>query len=211
MEESVFRQTVTSVEELEAILGRPSETAVRKQIDQLDDHCRRLIALSPLVMVSTANRDGWCDVSPKGDAPGFARVLDASRLAIPDRPGNRRADSWRNILDNPQIGLLFLIPGLRETLRINGRAQIVTDPDLLTTMAVQGRTPRLAIVVTAQEVYLHCGKALIRSQLWRPETWPNPAELPNASQIFADHIRLPEITCEVGERVLEDDYTHGLY
>lgn len=211
MAEPTFQQTVTSVHELEAILGQPSETAVRKQIDQLDEHCRRFIALSPIVMISTANRDGWCDVSPKGDAPGFAHVLGANHLAIPDRPGNRRADTLRNILENPQIGLLFLIPGMRETLRVNGRATIVTDPDLLATLSAQGKAPQLAIVVTAQEVYLHCGKALIRSQLWRPETWPTAENLPSASQIFLDHIRLPGRTSEQVEQVLEEDYANGLY
>lgn len=211
MAELTFQQTVTSVEELEAMLGQPSETAVRKQIDQLDAHCRRFIALSPLVMISTANRDGWCDVSPKGDAPGFARVLSATQLAIPDRPGNRRADTLRNILANPQIGLLFLIPGMRETLRVNGRAQIVADPDLLASLAAQSKAPQLAIVVTAQEVYLHCGKALIRSQLWRPETWPAAATLPSASQIFLDHIRLQDRTCEQVDEMLDDDYANGLY
>ena len=128
MAEPTFQQTVTSVEDLEAILGLPGETAVRKQIDQLDDHCRHFIALSPLVMISTANRDGWCDVSPKGDAPGFAHILGATQLAIPDRPGNRRADTLTNVLQNPNVAMLFLVPGRRETLRVVGRARItVTD------------------------------------------------------------------------------------
>jgi hypothetical protein len=202
---------VTNAEELEAILGLPGEAAVHKQIDQLDEHCRRFIGLSPLLLMSTANRAGWCDVSPKGDAPGFVRVIADNHLAIPDRPGNRRADSLRNILENPQIGLLFLIPGMRETLRVNGRACISADPDLLATLAVDEKTPQLAIGVTVQEVYLHCGKALIRSHLWQPTTWPEPANLPSASAIFTDHIRLPRFTQETGDQILEDDYTNGLY
>lgn len=197
---------LTSEDELHTLLGAPGRAALRKQIAQLDDHCRRFLALSPLVLLGTSNREGHCDVSPKGDAPGFARVLSETQLVIPDRPGNRRADSLLNILANPQVGLLFLIPGMRETLRINGSATIHTDAALLESLAVDGKRPQLAIVVEAREVYLHCGRALLRSSLWDVETWPQREALPSAAQIFADHIALPDITRDVAESALDESY-----
>jgi len=204
-------QPVTSAEELREIIGAPGAPAVNKQIDHLDAHCRQFIALAPLLFISSANADGLCDVSPKGDAPGFVHVLDEKLLAIPERAGNRRTDTMRNILANPQVGLLFVIPGLRETLRINGRATLYRDPALLEMMTFQGKTPKVAAVVEAQEVFLHCGRALVRAHVWETATWPDPAALPSAGQIFADHMRLPEVTCEAVEEVLEDHYTKHLY
>src|SRR5262245_30750032 len=199
-------RAITSAEELCALLGAPEAPAIKKQIDHLDEHCRHFIALAPLLFISSANADGMCDVSPKGDAPGFVRVLDEKLLAIPERAGNRRTDTMRNILANPQVGLLFVIPGMRETLRINGRATIYRDPELLEAMTFQGKTPLVATVVEAQEVFLHCGRALVRAHVWETVTWPDAAALPSAGQIFADHMRLPEVTCERAERVLEDHY-----
>jgi hypothetical protein len=206
-----LRQPVTSAEELREIIGAPEAPAIKKQIDHLDEHCRQFIALTPLLFISSANADGQCDVSPKGDAPGFVHVLDEKLLAIPERAGNRRSDTMRNILANPQVGLIFIIPGMRETLRINGRATIYRDPELLEAMTFQGKTPLVATVVEAQEVFLHCGRALVRSHVWQTATWPDPATLPSAGQIFADHMRLPEVTCERAEEVLEDHYTTHLY
>lgn len=204
-------ERLTTAEELRALLGEPGEPALRKQIATLDAHCRRFIALSPLLFISTANGAGQCDVSPRGDAPGFAHVLSDTLLAIPERPGNRRADTLRNILENPQVGLLFVIPGLRETLRINGAARLHTDVALLDALSVEGKRPQLAIVVEAQEVFLHCGRALVRSRLWQTTTWPQPDALPSAAQIFADHIAKPGITREVAEGSLEVSYTTDLY
>jgi PPOX class probable FMN-dependent enzyme len=206
-----LRQPITSAEELREIIGSPEAPAIKKQIDHLDEHCRRFIALAPLLFISSASADGLCDVSPKGDAPGFVRVLDEKLLAIPERAGNRRTDTMRNILANPQVGLLFVIPGMRETLRINGRGAIYRDPELLQEMTFQGKTPPVAMVVEAQEVFLHCGRALVRSHVWDMATWPEAAALPSAGQIFADHMRLPEVTCERVDEVLEDHYTTHLY
>jgi PPOX class probable FMN-dependent enzyme len=210
-EQMELHEPMTSVEALRALLGEPGEPALKKQIDRLDAHCRRFIALAPLLFISTANRAGLCDVSPKGDAPGFVRVLSETRLAIPDRPGNRRADTLRNLLENPQVGLLFVIPGMRETLRINGAATLYTDAALLDSLAAQGKRPQLAIVVEAREVFLHCGRALIRSRLWETATWPQPESLPSAPQIFADHIAMPGVTREAAEEALEESYTAELY
>ncbi len=206
-----LQEPVTSVEALRTLLGAPGQAALRKQITTLDAHCRSFIAQSPLLFLSTASRAGQCDVSPKGDAPGFVRVLSDTLLAIPDRPGNRRADSMCNILENPRVGLLFVIPGLRETLRINGAATLYTDAALLDTLSAHGKRPEVAIVVEAQEVYLHCGRALQRAQVWDTATWPQPEALPSAAQIFADHIALPGVTREVAESSLEESYTTDLY
>jgi uncharacterized protein len=204
-------QPITSAEELREIIGAPDAPAIKKQIDHLDEHCRNFIALAPLLFISSANVEGQCDVSPKGDAPGFVHVLDDKLLAIPERAGNRRTDTMRNILANPQVGLIFVIPGMRETLRINGRATIYRDPELLEAMTFQGKTPKVAMVVEAQEVFLHCGRALVRSHVWETVTWPDAATLPSAGRIFADHMQLPEVTCERAEEVLEDHYTTRLY
>ncbi len=204
-------ERLTSVDDLRALIGEPSAPALRKQIDHLDDHCRRFIALSPLLFLGSTSATGLCDVSPKGDAPGFARVLDERRLAIPDRSGNRRADTLINILERPQVALLFIIPGMRETLRINGTASLYTDPALLDTLTAQGKPPQLAIVVEAREVFLHCGRALIRSKLWETASWPQPDTLPSAPQIFTDHIALPNLTREAAEESLEESYTTELY
>jgi PPOX class probable FMN-dependent enzyme len=210
-EPTTLGEPITSEEALRALLGQPGAPAVNKQIDHLDAHCRRFLALSPLLFISTANRAGLCDVSPKGDAPGFVHMLSEKLLAIPDRPGNRRADTLRNMIENPRVGLLFVIPGLRETLRINGHAALYTDAALLASLSAQGKTPQLAIVVEAQEVFLHCGRALIRSRLWEMASWPPAQALPSAPQIFADHIALPGVTCEVAEQSLEVSYTTDLY
>lgn len=206
-----LNQPLASVEELRALIGTPGAPALNKQIDHLDEHCRRFVALSPLLFIASTGAAGLCDVSPKGDAPGFARILDERRLAIPDRPGNRRADTLINILERSQVALLFVIPGMRETLRINGAATLYTDPALLDTLSAQGKPPQLAIVVEAREVFLHCGRALIRSKLWETASWPLPDTLPSAPQIFTDHIALPDLTCEAAEESLEESYTTELY
>src|SRR3954451_8385580 len=158
-----YEQVVRSEAELRAIVGEPTERAVKKQIDRLDEHCQAIIAASPFMLLGTASAAGWCDVSPKGDAPGFVRVLDERTLAIPDRPGNKRLDSLRNIVENPRVGLLFLVPGKGETRRINGRATIVRDEPLLASLAFEGKPPLLAIVVEVEEAFAHCSKAFIRS------------------------------------------------
>jgi PPOX class probable FMN-dependent enzyme len=208
---TTLSQPVTSPELLREIIGEPDAPAVKKQIGFLDAHCRRFIALSPLLFIASANAEGLCDVSPKGDAPGFVQVLSDHLLAIPERAGNRRTDTMRNILANPYLGLIFLIPGMRETLRINGRAGIYRDPDLLQAMTFQGKTPLVAIGVEVQEVFLHCGRALVRAQVWQPDTWPPADQRPSAGQIFLDHIQLPDTTCEQVEQILEESYTKRLY
>jgi PPOX class probable FMN-dependent enzyme len=183
----MFRDLVTSVESLRAIVGgEPSEVARRKELPALDPHARTFIARSPFLLMATAGADGRCDVSPKGDAPGFVRVLDDQHLVIPDRPGNKRVDGMRNIVANPRVGLIFLVPGNDFTLRVNGRAAITREPALLRTLEAQGKVPLLAIGVTVEEVFLHCARSFRRGRLWDQATWPGPDALPSMPCILYD-------------------------
>jgi hypothetical protein len=200
----LFGQIVESEQELRAIVGTPSSRAVQKERAVLDAHCRAFIALSPFVLVSTSGPDGRCDVSPKGDAPGFVQVLDDRRLVIPDRPGNRRLDGMRNLLDNPHAGLLFLVPGREETLRVNGRAWITRDAGLLDRCIVQGKTPHLAIGVEVEECFLHCAKAFRRARLWSQDTWPTAEALPSMARVLFDQIRPDGATVEQYEQDVEE-------
>lgn len=208
---SPFAATVTDEAELLALLGEPSEVVRRKQLPRLDRHCRAIIARSPLVLLGTADAAGGCDVSPRGDAPGSVLVLDDATLAIPERPGNRRADSLRNIVQTGAVGLLFLVPGVEEVLRVNGRGWVVRDPALLERMEARGKRPLLAIGVEVRECYLHCAKAMIRSRLWQPESWPERAALPSLAEMQAEQVAIPGLTVEELERRIEESYTQRLY
>jgi len=172
--------------ELRARFAAPSRLAVLKQQDHLDANCRRFIELSPFLCLATARPDGLADNSPRGDAPGFVQVQGERSLLIPDRPGNNRLDSMTNIVTNPNVGLLFFIPGVSETLRVNGRARIVTDPEILARFEVRGRAPRAAIQVEVVEVFLHCSKALIRARLWEPDAKVDRKVLPTLGRMIAD-------------------------
>lgn len=206
----MFRDLVTSEDALRTLVGTPSELALKKQIATLDAHCRDFIAHAPFVLMATSGADGSCDVSPKGDAPGFVRVLDERHLVIPDRPGNKRLDGMRNILGNPHVGLIFLIPGRRETLRVNGRACITQNPDLLGSLMAMGKRPLLAIGVEVEEVYLHCAKAFIRSSLWQPDRWPKVERLATAAQMFWDQAK-PACTVEELAQHIDEGYAKRLY
>jgi len=206
-----FKNVVETFEELRGLMGEPSEIALRKDIGRLDEHCRAFIARAPFVLVATADPTGRCDVSPKGDAPGFVLVLDDRHLLIPDRPGNKRFDGMRNLLENPGIGLLFLVPGSEETLRVNGRARIVRDPEWLARLAAQGKTPQLAIAVEVEESFLHCAKCVKRSGLWDRERWPNREGLASPAQMFRDHAKLSHVTVEELDQRLQDGYRKNLY
>ncbi|MGD9714785.1 MAG: MSMEG_1061 family FMN-dependent PPOX-type flavoprotein, partial [Thermomicrobiales bacterium] len=162
---------VSTLEELREVLGMPSQSVIDKQLSHLDRHSRYFIGRSPFILVGTSSREGKCDVSPKGDQPGFVKVIDERNILIPDRPGNRRADTLINLLENPQIGTIFLIPGVEETLRVNGRATITRDQSLLAPCAVAGKSPSLGIIVEVDEVYFHCAMAFKRSSLWSSVDW----------------------------------------
>ena len=164
---------VTSESELAALHGPPLERSVRKQLDHLDDHCRAFIAASPFCVVSTQGH-GMADASPRGDAPGFVKVLDDRTVLLPDRRGNNRLDNLHNLIANPAIGLLFLIPGIDETFRINGTAQLSRDPALTSQFEVQGKTPKIVVVIHVLEAYVHCSRALVRSDLWNPAKLAGP-------------------------------------
>lgn len=207
----MFKRVVTSERELRELLGSPSERAVKKDLAALDEHGRAFIARSPFMLLATSNGAGRCDVSPKGDAPGFVRVLDDRHLVIPDRPGNKRLDGMRNLLQNPHVGMIFLIPGREETLRVNGRAWIVRDDELLASLAVQGKPPVLAIAVEVEECYFHCPKAFLRSQLWEPERWPDGAALPSMARVLYDQVRPAGKTLEEYQRESEENLRRTLY
>ncbi|HSB42867.1 MAG TPA: pyridoxamine 5'-phosphate oxidase family protein [Methylomirabilota bacterium] len=206
-----FKDVVGSLDELRALMGEPSEIALRKDIGRLDEHCRAFIARAPFVLVATADAAGRCDVSPKGDAPGFVLVVNDRHLLIPDRPGNKRFDGMRNLLANPGIGLIFLVPGSEETLRVNGRARIVRDPEWLARLAAQGKTPQLAIAVEVEEAFLHCAKCVKRSGLWEPARWPDRTGLATPAQMFRDHARLGHVTVEELDQRLQEGYRKNLY
>ena len=202
--------TVSSVDELREIYRRPRQSALDKQLDRLDEHCRSFIAHSTLVMVGTADEAGNCDVSPKGGPPGFVTVLSDYELALPDLHGNNRLDSMENLVANPGVGLLFLIPGIDETLRVNGRATISTDPDVLAASAIDGAVPKVAVVVHVAEAYIHCAKALRRGSVWNPQQWPDTSELPSTACMIRDHVGL-DVPVEAVQDALEDGYRRTLW
>jgi PPOX class probable FMN-dependent enzyme len=200
---------IASETELRELLGEPGLRAATKDRVRLHERDREWLAASPFCLVATAGADGTCDVSPKGDPPGFTYVLDDTTIAIPERPGNRRADGFRNILTNPHLGLLYLVPGRAETLRINGRARLVREAPFFDEMIVKGNRPQLAIVVEVEQIFFHCPKAFLRSSLWKPETW-NPDALPSHAQIVKSVMRTPE-TLEELERYYGPEYAERLY
>jgi PPOX class probable FMN-dependent enzyme len=200
---------VTSEAELRELLGEPAPPALRKERSRLHDLDRAWLAASPFCLVATSAADGSCDVSPKGDPPGFTVVLDDATIALPERPGNRRADGLRNVLGNPHVGLLYLLPGRGDTLRINGRARLVRDPELLDRMVVRGSRPVLALLVEFEEVFYHCAKAFLRSALWDPAGW-RPDAVPSRAAIARCQERAGEPLADL-ERYYGEQYTHGLY
>lgn len=205
-----FQHTVDSEEELRALIGTPSELVRNKTISFLDDHCKYFIARSPLLFIATTNHEG-SDVSPRGDMPGFVLVLNEQYLIIPERPGNKRIDTMRNILHNPSVGLNFIIPGLGETLRVNGKALLVRDEPILNKMTVNGKQPDIGIGVKVEESFIHCAQAFKRSGLWDPTSWPLKETLPSAAKILSDHAKLPGQSAEEIHRRLEEAYTKRLY
>ncbi|MFF5259895.1 pyridoxamine 5'-phosphate oxidase family protein [Actinomadura viridis] len=204
-------RSVTTEAELRAIVQEPPQTAWDKDIGRLDEHARTFIALSPFVLLATSAPDGTCDVSPRGDPAGSVLVLDDHTVVLADRPGNHRLDSFRNVLHNPHVGLLFLVPGMNETLRVNGRATLVSDAPFFDDLAVQGRRPRLAVVVHVDELYMHCAKAFLRSSLWKPETWPDRGRLPSLGRILKDQMGLRDIPAKVIDADLDLDARTNQY
>lgn len=203
---------VTTREELRTIYKtpRPTDGSIRKELKALDGHCRSFIGKSPFVLIGSSDGEGNADVTPKGDKPGFAAILDDRTIAIPDRPGNNRLDTLENILRNPSVGLLFLIPGMNETLRVNGDARITVDATLRERLAVDGKEPQSVIMVTVKAAYMHCAKAFMRSDLWKPDTWYDRATLPTLGQILRDQLVVAD-SAEVTDRWLDEEYKQTMW
>src|SRR6202050_4073314 len=198
---TVSTSTIGDEAQLRGLYKEPMELAVLKQLDRLDSHCRNFLAHSPFAVIGSTRPGRGTDVSPRGDAPGFARVLDPNTIAIPDRPGNNRLDTMSNIVADAEVGLLFFIPGIDETLRINGTARLSRDPELLAAGAVNGREPRMIVLVSVREAFLHCGKALKRSRLWHDDYRIERKNFPSLGRMLV----------EQADAVVEEGYVNGLY
>lgn len=202
---------ITSIGGLRSLYPAPGDAAVDKQLDRLDDHCRAFIAHSPLVVIGTSDDKGTCDVSPKGGPPGFVTVLSDHVLALPDLYGNNRLDSMRNLLTRPGVGLLFIIPGLDEALRVNGRGSITTSERVLAAARVDGRPPRVALQVEVDEAFIHCAKAFRRGSVWRPDAWPDTADMPSAARMLRDHALPRTVPVQAVQEFLEDSCQRTLW
>ena len=200
---------LTTPAQLEAIYGQPGELVRQMQLSKLELYSMAFIAHAPFAVLATAGRGGFADVSPKGDGPGFVHVVDETTLHLPDRLGNNRVESLKHILDNPRVGLLFFVPGRDETLRVHGTARIRIDPELLARYAVNGKQPRSVIEVTVEGVRFHCGKALIRSKLWKSEAQALAKELPSLGQMIADQVQGQ--SADALECMLDEAYAKRLY
>ena len=201
---------IRTLADLQEITGVATGPAIAKERDRLVPVHREWLAVSRFLLLATSGADGTCDVSPKGDPAGFVHVLDDRTIAIPERPGNGRVDGWRNVLENPRVGLIFLVPGRSDTLRINGRARLVRDADYFDVLAVKGRRPLLACEVTVDQVFFHCPKAFMRSELWRTETWPAKDRLPSVAAI-AKELARPDEPLERIEEYYGPSYADRLY
>lgn len=200
---------ISDAERLRAHIGTLHPLAERKVIDRLDRFCRDFIALSPFLVLATADASGRADASPRGDAPGFVAVLDDRTLLIPDRRGNNRVDSFGNVVSSPGVGLIFMVPGINETLRVNGRARVTSDPALLEPATVQERMPTTGLLVAVEEAFFHCGKALIRSKLWEPATKVERSRFPTLGQIIAEQTKA--VDAAEADANLEEAYRTRLY
>jgi PPOX class probable FMN-dependent enzyme len=211
MADAPFSHLVTSVEELRRD-GYPDPKALAwaKEIDHLDEHCAAFLERSPFAVLATSDAAGHTTATPRGGPPGFLRRLDPGRLAFADLTGNNRVDAFRQVLEQPRVGLLVLVPGMRETLRIHGTAHLTRDPEVLRATDVPGRTADLAVGIAVTSAFLQCGKALVRSELWDPATWPAPDDLPSAAAALRDHRALGEDAGEVASH-LEDVYVSKLW
>jgi PPOX class probable FMN-dependent enzyme len=204
-----MRTEITTEADLRAVLGTPMQRALDKERQAFTTEHREWLAASPFCLVATSDAAGRCDVSPKGDPAGFALVIDETTLALPERPGNRRADGFANILQNPRVGLIFFVPGRGDTLRVNGRASLLSDAPYADRMEVKGHRPVVILEIAAEEIYFHCAKAFLRSKLWEPETWAPDAVMSRAQ--IAKNLERPDESLEDIEAHYGEQYTEGLY
>ncbi len=209
-------KTFEKTDDLRAHMGESMELAIKKVIPKLDKYSRAFIARSPFLCIATSNAKGDTDVSPRGDPPGFVQILDDATLYIPDRPGNNRLDTMGNIMENPNVGLIFLVPGFDDTLRVNGKARIVDDGALATNAEIRGKRPKVGIEVSVEQAFLHCAKALKRSKLWEPKSRQDRKEFPSLARMILEQTAAPESPPTVqevkeGDDYVEDNYETGLY
>jgi uncharacterized protein len=207
--DSRYEEVVASPARLRELYKQPSDRGRNKIIDRIDDICRRFIAASPFLVVGSRGADGRLDVSPKGDPAGFVAVLDDRTLAIPDRPGNNRLDTFENVLVHSEIALLFLIPGHGDTLRVSGRGKIVRDRKLQDRFAVAGKAPATVLIITVEQAFMHCPKCIVRSRLWQPQDWPDRSAAPSLAEAIVAHAAPPETPAEV--RAIIDAANAQLY
>ena len=204
--------SIKAYDALREAVGEPTASTAEKEMPMLDKHARHFLSLSPILFISTVGTDGRADISPRGDPAGFVKVIDDNTILIPERPGNRRADTMSNIIENPghSVALIFLLPGVEETLRASGRARVIDDPTVLEDMAVRGKVPQLGILVEIDEVFFHCAKALKRAQLWDPDTRIDRKAFPTLAQITRDQ-REPDTPMEEIEERIRESYETRLY
>jgi PPOX class probable FMN-dependent enzyme len=205
-----FEEVISTRERLREIIEPPTHRVAGKTIDHIDDICRRFIAASPFVMVATRGADGRLDLSPKGDPAGFVAVLDKRTLAIPDRLGNNRLDTFENILSHAEVGLFFIIPGNGDTLRVSGKGQIVLDRALQHRLAMNGKPPKLVLIVTLEEAFTHCPKCMVRSKMWQPSGWPDRTNVPSLAEAMVAHAALSESVAEM-QSIIDNDGATRLY
>ena len=210
------RTEIGSESELRDNFGEPMDIALLKQLGKLDDHCKEFISRARFLCIGTSAEDGKADVSPRGDPPGFVQVLDDNTIFIPDRPGNNRLDTMSNIVANPNVGLIFLIPGFEDALRVNGKATIVKDPEILERCAVNRKVPAMGIMVDVNEAFLHCAKAVRRSKLWDSESQQERKEMPTLAQMILEQVAEPDNPpskeeIKDADDFVEDNYKTGLY
>ncbi|MEM8687677.1 MAG: MSMEG_1061 family FMN-dependent PPOX-type flavoprotein [Pseudomonadota bacterium] len=205
-----FSEPVTTEAELRAIMGTPGPIARDKVIDHIDTYCAEFIAHAPFVVLSTRGPEGEMDLSPRGDPAGFAKLIDEHTLALPDRLGNKRADTFANLLVNPEIGLIFLVPGKRETLRVSGTGLLVHDEDLRAELAHKGKVPQLVLVIDVKRVMFQCAKCMVRSGLWRPESWADVSGMSSLAEAIKVHSQLSESVTEIDEVIARSE-TERLY
>ena len=199
------REFVSTVEDLRETMGVATSSAIEKSIDKLDDVCKEFISRSTFVVIASANSNGELDASPKGDPEGFVKILDDKHLAIPDRPGNRRADTFENLISNPRAAIIFFVPGKGETLRVNGEARIVRDKALRKSMSINGQIPRFVMVIRIEEAFMHCPKCIVRSGLWEHESWPDSSNTASIAEAVITHADLNITPEEYKELMVSED------